>query len=143
MIFAIRTFACEEAFRDRGQCGATTAHFESRRQAVWAVLVVTQRDPTGSVEHGCGAFLKTRGWFRKLEIPSLPAVSADDSFWDDLRELCRRLNVTKLELGTFASPLGVEIPDFGTCMHRTRCAVSYTHLRAHETDSYLVCRLLL
>src|SRR5680860_1837794 len=26
----------------------------------------------------------------------------------------------------------------------SRCAsVSYTHLRAHETDSYLVCRLLL
>src|SRR5665647_3635257 len=24
-----------------------------------------------------------------------------------------------------------------------RLAVSYTHLRAHETDSYLVCRLLL
>ena len=24
-----------------------------------------------------------------------------------------------------------------------RRAVSYTHLRAHETDSYLVCRLLL
>src|SRR5680860_1848115 len=25
----------------------------------------------------------------------------------------------------------------------TYAAVSYTHLRAHETDSYLVCRLLL
>ena len=25
----------------------------------------------------------------------------------------------------------------------TIMAVSYTHLRAHETDSYLVCRLLL
>ena len=25
----------------------------------------------------------------------------------------------------------------------TAIAVSYTHLRAHETDSYLVCRLLL
>src|SRR5664279_1134846 len=25
----------------------------------------------------------------------------------------------------------------------SRCTVSYTHLRAHETDSYLVCRLLL
>ena len=25
----------------------------------------------------------------------------------------------------------------------TVVAVSYTHLRAHETDSYLVCRLLL
>src|SRR5665647_1781321 len=26
---------------------------------------------------------------------------------------------------------------------QARGAVSYTHLRAHETDSYLVCRLLL
>ena len=26
---------------------------------------------------------------------------------------------------------------------REPIAVSYTHLRAHETDSYLVCRLLL
>ena len=26
---------------------------------------------------------------------------------------------------------------------RENKAVSYTHLRAHETDSYLVCRLLL
>ena len=29
------------------------------------------------------------------------------------------------------------------CFARTFNAVSYTHLRAHETDSYLVCRLLL
>ena len=28
------------------------------------------------------------------------------------------------------------------CLHCSR-PVSYTHLRAHETDSYLVCRLLL
>src|SRR5664279_4540734 len=27
--------------------------------------------------------------------------------------------------------------------HVGRVSVSYTHLRAHETDSYLVCRLLL
>ena len=27
--------------------------------------------------------------------------------------------------------------------YQVRVAVSYTHLRAHETDSYLVCRLLL
>src|SRR5680860_576568 len=31
--------------------------------------------------------------------------------------------------------------EFGGSLVRT--AVSYTHLRAHETDSYLVCRLLL
>ena len=33
---------------------------------------------------------------------------------------------------------------FGTfLMLRNLAPVSYTHLRAHETDSYLVCRLLL
>ena len=31
---------------------------------------------------------------------------------------------------------------YEACPHLHR-AVSYTHLRAHETDSYLVCRLLL
>src|SRR5664279_1750841 len=31
----------------------------------------------------------------------------------------------------------------GTCSVKTLRPVSYTHLRAHETDSYLVCRLLL
>src|SRR5664279_239219 len=30
---------------------------------------------------------------------------------------------------------------FDAFMRNTRTAVSYTHLRAHETDSYLVCRL--
>src|SRR5665647_3879201 len=37
-------------------------------------------------------------------------------------------------------------PWWGTAVakaHGTRTSVSYTHLRAHETDSYLVCRLLL
>ena len=32
---------------------------------------------------------------------------------------------------------------FGSFEGRNFIAVSYTHLRAHETDSYLVCRLLL
>src|SRR5665647_3941574 len=45
--------------------------------------------------------------------------------------------------------VGQERPGTGFALCRTgeRCAaaqaVSYTHLRAHETDSYLVCRLLL
>src|SRR5665647_473082 len=41
----------------------------------------------------------------------------------------------------------VEIADScnlcGKCDYQCYYAVSYTHLRAHETDSYLVCRLLL
>src|SRR5664279_3867800 len=45
--------------------------------------------------------------------------------------------VVHLDAGADASELAIECClDFGG-------AVSYTHLRAHETDSYLVCRLLL
>src|SRR5665647_2007989 len=32
---------------------------------------------------------------------------------------------------------------FSSLYFKTLPSVSYTHLRAHETDSYLVCRLLL
>src|SRR5665647_3609901 len=39
------------------------------------------------------------------------------------------------QLAEFEDLVAVEIRD--------RDPVSYTHLRAHETDSYLVCRLLL
>src|SRR5680860_1646229 len=34
-------------------------------------------------------------------------------------------------------------PDIERAVKGSHNAVSYTHLRAHETDSYLVCRLLL
>src|SRR5665647_3346471 len=43
----------------------------------------------------------------------------------------------KKVFGLVDSKISVEIKDEG------RKPVSYTHLRAHETDSYLVCRLLL
>src|SRR5680860_1832851 len=39
--------------------------------------------------------------------------------------------------------LGQLIPEFNLPWHLDLGSVSYTHLRAHETDSYLVCRLLL
>src|SRR5665647_3884052 len=50
------------------------------------------------------------------------------------------------------SPLCTSVEDkllytvkYFPCFMNTAClsSVSYTHLRAHETDSYLVCRLLL
>ena len=40
---------------------------------------------------------------------------------------------------TYLADNGVNILDIS----QTIVPVSYTHLRAHETDSYLVCRLLL
>src|SRR5665647_3757359 len=73
------------------------------------------------------------------------ALDANEAFW--LRE-AERLQIWR--------PLGmVSILDYmervlghapRTAQDRLRVArapVSYTHLRAHETDSYLVCRLLL
>ncbi len=44
-----------------------------------------------------------------LEIPSLPASAASESFWDCLYGFCKRLKVTDLVGGTFASP-SFEIP---------------------------------
>src|SRR5664279_6363612 len=49
------------------------------------------------------------------------------------------LEVMKKE-GDFWAPRVRELADANPTWSE---AVSYTHLRAHETDSYLVCRLLL
>ena len=56
---------------------------------------------------------------------------------EKLRKKARRyfLDTVSAELDENLKKLGVEGYHIET--------VSYTHLRAHETDSYLVCRLLL
>src|SRR5664279_4360510 len=47
-----------------------------------------------------------------------------------------------VQLGMRAAELGINVVfDFGFWGKDERSAVSYTHLRAHEPDSYLVCRL--
>jgi hypothetical protein len=81
---------------------------------------VLERTDDGDPARGCGAFVTRRGWFRKLEIPSLPAVSAQSQFWGALHEFCRLARITKVELATFGSPEGVEIPQFGGCVRRER-----------------------
>ena len=54
--------------------------------------------------------------------------------WAALNTVCRLLDCQPGDLLEYVAD---EIPNAETI------AVSYTHLRAHETDSYLVCRLLL
>ena len=51
-------------------------------------------------------------------------------------------NVFEVGINNDAS---IRVEFFGITDHHliTKGSVSYTHLRAHETDSYLVCRLLL
>jgi hypothetical protein len=101
---------------------AAASFFESKRQVGYATWVLGLRDDASRLDCGCGAFLRTGKLNRTLEILSLPAVGADSSFWDGLRKFCRYHGVTKLELGTFASPPGVEIPALGTqCTRRSRC----------------------
>src|SRR5664279_64818 len=53
------------------------------------------------------------------------------------------LNAVRHHVSSFQNVLHLCL--FNTVDHGSHClnAVSYTHLRAHETDSYLVCRLLL
>ena len=100
---------------------ATTAYLTARRKAGWAPWALVMMDAEGRIRRGCGAFVATRGPFRKLEIPSLPAEPLESLFWDVLRDFCDRQTVTKLELETFDSPTGVEIPRLGSCTYRTRC----------------------
>jgi lipid II:glycine glycyltransferase (peptidoglycan interpeptide bridge formation enzyme) len=49
-------------------------------------------------------------------------VGADSPFWSGLREFCRHHRITMLQIDTFGSPAGAEIPAFGShCTRRPRC----------------------
>eukprot|EP01016_Furgasonia_blochmanni_P020600 TRINITY_DN229_c0_g1_i6.p1 TRINITY_DN229_c0_g1~~TRINITY_DN229_c0_g1_i6.p1 ORF type:complete len:261 (-),score=31.04 TRINITY_DN229_c0_g1_i6:18-800(-) len=61
----------------------------------------------------------------------------DFAFWN----FCKSL--LSIPLPLLAPLLEATVADLGSAAGFVQEAVSYTHLRAHETDSYLVCRLLL
>ena len=71
-----------------------------------------------------------------LFASELEAVSDLDSAFDSLAEVLWLSAWDELAASLVLEALEDELPD-------EALAVSYTHLRAHETDSYLVCRLLL
>ena len=101
---------------------ATASFFESKRQVGYETWVLGLRDNAGGFECGCGAFLKRGKLDRTLEIPSLPSVGAHDRFWAGLREFSQQHDVTRLELCTYGSPPGIEIPALGDhSMRRNRC----------------------
>src|SRR5665647_3606794 len=56
-------------------------------------------------------------------------------------------NTSTIRSMVLAAELVCKVPNtrwpVSAAVSASRMAVSYTHLRAHETDSYLVCRLLL
>jgi GNAT superfamily N-acetyltransferase len=99
---------------------ATPSFFESRRRLGYLPWILGMRGQAGGLELACGGFLKRGTVNRRLEIPSLPAVSADSPFWRGLREFCSREGVTAVALNTYGARRGVEIPEFGRYFTRVR-----------------------
>ena len=76
------------------------------------------------------------GTMEQTESVSLKPGVSPDTYKEELRETIQRLD-TGDGVVVFVDLMG------GTPFNTICMPVSYTHLRAHETDSYLVCRLLL
>lgn len=101
---------------------ATWGYFEARHRLGDGAWVLAMRDGDGRLICGCGGFLGARRFFRKLEIWSLPWMDADSPFWAGMLRFCEEHRVSKLVLGTFASPQGVAIPTLNAdCTRRRRC----------------------
>lgn len=101
---------------------ATAEYFAARRQLHDTAWVLGTRAPDGALLCGAGAFLRKGRINTTVEVPSLPAVDASDAFWDGVREFCAQQGVTLLDLGTYGSDPGGDIPVIGTnYVERERC----------------------
>lgn len=102
---------------------ATAAYFKSMRLLGCSTWVVGLQDSSNKLVYGCGAFIKKGRLNSALQITSLPNLDADNIiFWQGLSDFCRRLGVTQLELGTYASPHGTSPPLLGIrCVRKSRC----------------------
>ena len=101
---------------------ATAEYFAARRQLHDSVWVLGMRAPDGALRYGAGAFLRNGRINTTMEVTSLPTLGATDPFWSGVREFCAGQGVTLLDLGTFGSDAGGEIPVIGThYVERERC----------------------
>ena len=85
--------------------------------------------PTASIAPGRPACISCQAIKKALYAYKVTHGASESSMTVSFRYLRNQLTCGCIALAVLVS-------------HRY-CAVSYTHLRAHETDSYLVCRLLL
>ncbi|MEP6834595.1 MAG: GNAT family N-acetyltransferase [Gemmatimonas sp.] len=98
---------------DPTNCFATASYFDARKRTGDKTFLLSLRSSDNELRCGCGAFLRVGRFNRSLGIASLPKLDAANPFWNGLRGFCREHKVTLLELGTFGSPSGVEIPEIG------------------------------
>src|SRR5664279_6219475 len=88
-------------------------------------------------------------WPPHLSVIELPEGEAVDLIKSgQARETDEKVTDADFGRAVFTPPETAEAPNASTggpdkTTQKALKAVSYTHLRAHETDSYLVCRLLL
>jgi Acetyltransferase (GNAT) domain len=57
----------------------------------------------GSITCGCLGFLRAGRLERSLEIPSVPGLPSDDTFWSGLFSFCRQQRITRLSTESFGS----------------------------------------
>jgi hypothetical protein len=89
----------------------TSAYAEAMRMGGQQVWVFALRDGDRLLS-ACTGFLKDGRLSRWFEIPSLPALGANErDFWEGLLKFCRRCRVSNLEVNTFAS-VPVRIPAY-------------------------------
>ena len=101
---------------------ATWSFFQSKSRVGCDTWVLGLKDSSGEIATGCGAFLTFGRLNRTLNVQSSPRVGAESAFWEGLRQFCRERRVTTLIIGTFGSPAGVEVPQFGSDFtRRSRC----------------------
>src|SRR5664279_5981135 len=84
----------------------------------------------------------------RAAVPEADVLVLDDDSPDGTGAVADRLAADDSQVRvlhrTSKEGLGMAyLAGFARALERGYDAVSYTHLRAHETDSYLVCRLLL
>src|SRR5665647_2081790 len=106
--------------------GVSWAKGELRTQTAQGMIPVRGKEPVG------GGFLDLGG-STALGLSRKPGRIP----WEKPFPMSLRMASHSLALGSLVEP------DMRVTVATALVAVSYTHLRAHETDSYLVCRLLL
>src|SRR5665647_1594149 len=75
--------------------------------------------------------------------PPMPVVPGDQDVPAGAISREKISSAWRLPCATARRSTASRVSAVRACGPYTVSAVSYTHLRAHETDSYLVCRLLL
>lgn len=84
----------------------TPQYIAFRRTQGFTPWILISGDSTRSKVY-CPAFMKTGRLRCSLEIPSMPNVQVNASFWQGLMDFCRQKGISDLAVSSFCSPGGL------------------------------------